>query len=539
MATGLNPEFALTNFPRDIAHIFLVTNEYSPQVPKFLPQMGVDLLTTMGDAFFRKGKYLDYINEGGGMQFLTHQGRITTKVGGKLGQLQEILGYIGETSEIWTRLALRERSIKRGRPPHHATWEARNYLDFSQGGSIAKAIDSGVPYLNAGIQGTRGIFRAFADRPAQTTYKVAQIGALSTGLYLANYYGNPEALKATSQRDQVNNFCIPIGLDFKDKDGNKRHLIIKIAKDQGQRFFCTLFDGLMKKALGHPVDGSQVYMSLADAFPIIPTQNIPPTMDALLGYALNKDFWTKEDIWRGPATGEMSPERRKEYNKYTHPLLIEIGKYTGASPERLNYALQQYFTYGNIYTSITGEGIRALMGKLPEEHRDRTKEQILLSLPFIRRVAETTDPYEPYRKDIQQEKEKKAMYRYHQTEQFDMMLDTYYRKLEETGMRDDAMKGEILAHIKVQPQVEQKRLYDRFHSFPRLFHLPDRRWWLQLMSSDPELRAHFFYVRWKDLGNEEKKKLQGGLSRVPGVFTPRFKQQLLSIMNKSNLKWAK
>jgi len=539
MATGLNPEFALTNFPRDIAHIFLVTNEYSPQVPKFLPQMGMDLLATMGDAFFRKGKYLDYINEGGGMQFLTHQGRITTKVGGKLGQLQEILGYVGETSEIWTRLALRERSIKKGRPPHHATWEARNYLDFSQGGSIAKAIDSGVPYLNAGIQGTRGIFRAFADRPAQTTYKVAQIGALSTGLYLANYYGNPEALKSISQRDQANNFCIPIGLDFKDKSGNKRHLFIKLAKDQGQRFFCTLFDGLMKKALGHPVDGSQVYMSLADAFPIIPTQNIPPTMDALLGYALNKDFWTREDIWRGPATGEMSPERRNEYNKYTHPALIEIGKYTGASPERLNYALQQYFTYGNIYTSITGEGIRALMGKLPEEHRDKTKEQILLSLPFIRRVAEATDPYEPYRKDIQQEKEKKAMYRYHQTEQFDMMLDTYYRKLEETGMRDDTMKGEILKHIKAQPQVEQSRLYDRFHSFPKLFHLPDRRWWLQLMSSDPELRAHFFYVRWKDLNNEEKKKLQGGLNRVPGVFTQRFKQQLLSIMRKENLKWAK
>jgi len=295
----------------------------------------------------------------------------------------------------------------------------------------------------------------------------------------------------------------------------------------------------MKKALGHPVDGQQIYMSLADALPIIPTQNIPPTVDALLGYTLNKDFWTREDIWRGPATGEMSPERRKEYNKYTHPALIEVGKITGWSPERLNYVLQQYFTYGNIYTSITGEGIRALMGKLPEEYRDRTKEQILLNLPFIRRVAEATDPYEPYRKGIQREKEKKAMYRYHQTEQFDIMLDTYYRKLEETGIKDDVMKRQILEHIKTQPQAEQKRLHERFYSFPKLFHLPDRRWWLQLMSSDPELRAHFFYVRWKDLNNEEKKKLQEGLNRVPGVFTPRFKQQLIGIMKKNGLKWAR
>ncbi len=152
MATGLNPEFALTNFPRDIAHIWLVTNEYSPFLPKATAQMGADLMATVGDAFMRKGSYIDYINEGGGMQFLTHQGKITSKVGGKLGQLQDVLGYLGETSEIWTRLALRRRALKRGASPHEATWQARNYLDFNQGGPLIKAIDTGVPYLNAGIQ---------------------------------------------------------------------------------------------------------------------------------------------------------------------------------------------------------------------------------------------------------------------------------------------------------------------------------------------------------------------------------------------------
>lgn len=537
MATGLNPEFALTNFPRDIAHIWLVTNEYSPFLPKAMAQMGVDLMATVGDAFMRKGSYIDYLNEGGGMQFLTHQGRVTSKVGGKLGQLQDVLGYLGETSEIWTRIALRQRALKRGASPHEATWQARNYLDFNQGGPVIKAIDTGVPYLNAGIQGTRGVFRAFGERPAQTTWKVAQIGTLSTGLYLANKYSNPECWNSVSERDKEANFIITTPLKFKDKSGNEKHLFFKVAKDQGQRFFCTLFDGLMAKSLGDPVDGHQIWMGLQDAFPIMPTQSLPPTFDALLGYTLNKDFWSNEDIWRGPETEKF---KRMEYVPgFTHPALIEAGKHTGLSPTRLGYALQQYFTHGNIYTSVVGEGTRVIMGKIPEQYQDRVQEEILLGMPFIRRVAEATNPYEPYEKGVQQILDKTGMERYHQARELDVLLDGYYRKLEETGSRDDTLKKQILEFIKAQPAPEQGRLYDRFYKFGKLFHLPDKRWWLNVISANPEARAYIFYARWKDVDDEEKKRLQQGLSKVPGVFTPRFKSQLLQMMRKGNLKWVK
>ena len=542
MATGLNPEFALTNFPRDIAHIWLTTNEYSPHLPKAAVQMGADLMATIGDAFLRKGRHIDYIAEGGGLDYLTTQGRMRGKwkkgeIGEKIDTLQDFASYAGETSEIWTRLALRERALKRGASPHEATWVARNYLDFGQGGSWAKMFDTGIPYLNAGIQGTRGVFRAFGERPAQTTYKVAQIGTLSTGLYLANYYGNPEAWAAISERDKEANFIIPLGLDFRDKSGNKKHMFIKIAKDQGQRFFCTMFDGLMAKYLGHPVDGQQIWMGLKDAFPIMPTQSLPPTLDAIMGYTLNKDFWSNEEIWKGPATEKF---KRMEYIPgFTHPALIEAGKYTGLSPTRLGYMLQQYFTSGNIFSSLTGEGIRAIMGKIPEHYKDRTKEEILLSMPFIRRVAEATNPYEPYEKEVQFTLDKAEMMRYHQSRELDVLLDGYYRKLEETGSRDDTLKNQILGYIKAQPAPEQGRLYDRFYKFGKLFHLPDKRWWLNVISANPEARAYIFFARWKDVDDIEKKKLQQGLSKVPGVFTDRFKSQLLQMMKKVNLRWVK
>ena len=539
MATGLNPEFALTNFPRDIAHIWLTTNEYSPYIPKAGIQMGADLMATVGDAFLRKGSYFDYINEGGGMQFLTHQGKITSKVGGKLGQLQDVLGYLGETSEIWTRIALRRRALKRGASPHEATWQARNYLDFNQGGPVIKAIDTGVPYLNAGIQGTRGIFRAFAERPAQTTFKVAQIGTLSTGLYLANKYSNPECWNSISERDKEANFIITTPLKYKDKSGNDKHLFFKVAKDQGQRFFCTLFDGMMAKYLGDPVDGHQIWMGLQDALPIMPTQNMPPTFDALLGYVLNKDFWTKEDIWRGVETKTPKYKRNEYVPGFTHPALIEAGKYTGLSPTRLGYMLQQYFTSGNIYTSLTGEGIRAIMGQLPEHYKDRTQEEILLGMPFIRRVAEATNPYEPYEKKTQETLDREAMRRYHQVKELDVLFDGYYRKLEETGSRDDTLKNQILEYIKAQPAPDQGRLYDRFYKFGKLFHLSDKRWWLNVISANPEARAYIFYDRWKDVDDVEKKKLQQGLNKVPGVATDRFKSQLLQMMRKNNLEWVR
>ncbi|GAH78424.1 unnamed protein product, partial [marine sediment metagenome] len=42
MATGINPEFALTNLPRDIAHAWITTREYSPHLPIAAGQMAKD-----------------------------------------------------------------------------------------------------------------------------------------------------------------------------------------------------------------------------------------------------------------------------------------------------------------------------------------------------------------------------------------------------------------------------------------------------------------------------------------------------------------
>jgi len=126
MATGINWGFALANLPRDIMHAWFTARHweggkwrsvYSPIAPVFTAQMLRDQLAVFNDAVLRRGRYKDYINEGGGMEFLVHQGRILRRgrhLEGPIDKINDFFGYFGETSEIMTRLAIRERMLRKG-----------------------------------------------------------------------------------------------------------------------------------------------------------------------------------------------------------------------------------------------------------------------------------------------------------------------------------------------------------------------------------------------------------------------------------------
>lgn len=522
MATGLNPEFALTNLPRDIAHAWITTYEYSSHIPIAASQMAKDYVKVLPDTIMRAGRWKDYINEGGGMEFLTHMGR--TKIRGQepMKGLQRVLGYIGETSEIWTRLALRERALNNGKPPHEATWIARTYLDFSQGGSFIKAADSGVPYLNAGVQGTRGIVRAAREKPRVFIYKTAEIATLATGIYLANRYRNPECWESVSPHDKVNSFIITTPLTYTDEEGNTRHLYFKVAKDQGQKLICTIFENLMAKSLGEEIDVDQVTAAAQELITLAPQDLLPPTMDAMLGYYANKDFWRNEEIWKGP---EVIPSQ--EYRAYTHPAFVRLGELTGMSPERAQYALEQYFTYGNIYTSMVGGGLREIMDKLPEDVKEQATADMLRQAPFLRRVLKATDPYTQYAKDVEEAKLEDATRRYIQTRTLDSMSELYYAK--KTDER------EIKMFIAEQPWQDRERLMQRHRRFGRLYQIPDKRWWLNLVDMpSPEAAATVFWTRWQQGDATEKKRLDKNLRQVPGLVSDRFMLRLNQLKRKGN-----
>ena len=483
--------------------------------------------------FLRKGRYKDYVKQGGGMEFLTHQGiggltRTKSKyfpklepVFEKFDSLKRTLGYLGESSELWTRLALRERALKRGLDPIEATWEARNYLDFAQGGSFSKFLDIGLPYFNAGIQGTRGIFRAARREPRLFTSKVAQIGAMATGLYLANRAVNKEAWDQISEHDKRNNwiFTLPLWIPakfrtFEGKKGRRRHLYIRIAKDQGQRFFATTAEALMEKYLDGTAPTDQVIESLWDAMPAVPTSAVPPTGQAILGYAMNKDFWRNDDIWKGR---EVDPNL--EFTPYTHDFFVQLGEKTEGksyevSPARMQRSLEAMLTSGNIYTYMVGSGFKAIMNELPEEQQDKVMAQILTEQPFLRKSLRATNPYKDT-KAIKEGRIEAASVAVKQERKLDELADQHIR-----GKID---RKAVFDFIHTQPRYDQEKLRNNFKEAIRMKDVEDWSWWRQLRGvNPPEARANIFFVEWEKSSPEDKKKLEKNMRVVPRFSSKRF-----------------
>jgi hypothetical protein len=394
-----------------------------------------------------------------------------------------------------------------------------------------KALDTGLPYLNAGVQGTRGIFRALADRPYQTLWKFGQLGALASGLYVANRYFNKECWDQIPDRDKVNNFCITTPFSFKDKNQNERFLYFKIAKDQGQRVACTIFENMMAKALGEEVNADQITQSIQEFLPIIPSQNIPPSIDAMMGYYANKDFWTNKDIWRGD---KITP--REEYTAYTHPALVKAGQVTALSPERLGYSLSQVFTRGNVYTSIVGAGFSLAMKDLPEKDKRKTVIETVTRLPLIKRVFKATPAYsEAELKKLEKVKTEESTRRYKQKRELTEISNRYYTKLKDEKIKDRSILTEVKVFIRKQPAEDRKRLISWFKNYGIVYDIPDRSWWLNLAEMPPEARAAVYWTKYLETEEGERKALSRLAKRIPGLWSDRFNKRLRILIN----KWKK
>lgn len=519
MATGMNPEFALTNMPRDVVHAWLTTHEFSPHLPVFLAQMAKDYAVTAKDAIHRTGAYADAIHEGLGMDFLTHQGRVGHPLTGVWADIQKVMGWAGETSEIWTRLAVRNRALTNGKPSYEATWTARNYLDFSQGGWAIKGIDTAVPYLSASIQATRTLARSAKEAPAELTWKIAQLMTVSTGLFLANRLINEDAWKAIPSREKVNNFIITTPFSYMDEEGNQRWLYFKIAKDQSQRVFATLAESLMGRTLGDPVDADQVSQAVQDFLPLMPTEVMPPALSAIMGYYANKDFWRNEDIWKGPDV-----RASEEFTPRTHPVLREIGQISGLSPERLKYALTQYFTYGNIFTSAVSGPTSLLMKALGEPQRAQTTQEMLQEIPGLRRLMNSTKPLEPYRAQIEEAKIEDQTAHFVAQRKLDALSDATY-KAKKAGGDTKPPEEAVREYIKQQPPGWQEGFVLRHVYHGLVYNIPDRAFWLSLQGLSPEARANVYWLRWKTASKAEQSALQKRLASIPGLASDRFALQ--------------
>ncbi len=555
-ATGINWGFALANLPRDVLHTWFAAREfkdgkwtsvYSPHMPVFGLQIGRDLATILTDAALRKGRYEKYIEEGGGMEFLVHQGRLLQRgrhVEGSIDAIYNFLGYFGETSEIMTRLAIRDRVIrnrakeqgltfeeanKNPKITQEATFAARDYMDFGQGGGITKAADNAFPYLNAAVVGTRGLFRSFkpgSGTALSSTYKLAQFGALVAGLYIAKNKMHPKSSQALKGNiDEQNNLCLTLGDDFgfEDEHGQMRYPYIKIPIDPGQKFFKTFFEGSVDKWLGNEVDVNRIVDSLKEQSPVGVTE-LPPTISGTLGYVTNKDFWMNEDIWRKSDKPFSWPESKEEYIPGQTPqTFIDFGEATGMSPERTKYMIEELTTSGTLWSYLLGQGYDASFGDLPKNKKEQHLAMVLSKIPIIKRFFSVTNPYSQYGEKIDEAKEASDIQRWIQNRGLDMRVEGYL-------YQDNVSRKEVIDYMReFKDKDTYDRLKDRFTFQEKIKGLPNRTFWLRLKGLTTEARAKVYVDRLNSASDEERKELYeelGTVIKAGGVMSPGFREEV-------------
>ena len=526
-ATGYNPSFAARNMPRDISHNWMVTQEYSLNPVKAAKQFAEDYKAVWHDAVHQTGAWVDFVNEGGGMEWLVAQGRIRNKYSGQLEGVQKYAGWVGQFSEIATRLAVRHRALLNGRTSAEATYIARTALDFGQGGSLVKTLDIGLPYLNAGVQATRTLFRAFTEAPGQTAvklpvwagtvvaHKMATIGLISAGLYIANNYWNKEAYDQVPAEVQENSWVVTTPLSYIDKNGDKRFIYFSIAKEQTQRLVATLFEGIAAKMMGHDYNWDKVKLAAEDLSIYIPWEKMPPTMAAFIGYATNKDFWRNRDIWRGP-----NVDPKEEFTPYTHPLAVKFGQATGLSPARMTYFFEQYIASSNLFSGLVGAGLRKIMETVPERDREKSMAELITGIPGLNTLVKSTDPMAQFRKPIADYQAASTTKSYKQRRDFDTLLEAYYAK----PTREKLEK--LIAFKNSQPEEDHDKLNRHYKEYGAYRTIPNSRFWMELKHASPEARANGFLYRFKTATPDEQRKLWNQAKELPGIVTERFVDEL-------------
>jgi hypothetical protein len=511
MATTLNPEFAITNIPRDLAHIWLTTEEYSSFAPVAAFQMSRDMVGAIKN--FKEMSQI-YIDNGGGMELLAHQGKLGLKgdsaISKGISALETTMGKAGQFSEMVTRLALMRRAMKNKNTPFQATQIARGYLDFSRGGSVVKALNSVIPFFNASVQGTRGIFRAAKKNPKVFGVKAFEIGAMAFGLTMANIHLWGDDYEDVPDFDKKNNWIVMTNSTFIDSNGEERRHYVKIPKDQGQRTFAMIFENMARKTLGLPVDHLSITEEVSEVLPIIPGELLPPAMEMVLGYSVNKDFWTKEDIWRGP---DVLPQ--EEYNKYTPTPYVKFGEATGLSPVRTKYMVEQLFTRGNIWTSLAGYGSKQVFDEMTPEERAKQSEEMLEKYPGVRRLLKSTRPDLRREKEIKAEKVRLDTERIVNNRKFDALAERFFNK--QTDRRE---VNEFIRRQETLP--EKKRLQRRFRKLSKLQGVTNRRFWFQLLDLPPEQRAVNYWNEWVQKDEASRRELNIQSHKVPGFRSKRF-----------------
>lgn len=404
-ATGGNPLFIVGNTAVDFTNILFLSDVYSNNKAKGAINLAYDAIkffsTKIASDITGRGKfkkiYEEYMQFGGAMSYMSKDGLIAlnnlkpmTKWKKKgLGWLKgygNVMSYLGETSEIAFRVSVYEKSkanqikeyIKEnGVEPkgealdiikEEAVREARETIDFSQGGTAIKQADKIFPYLNAATQGFRKALDYATQNPGKFASSMVQLMAFSGSLVSLSMYmlmssiddddDLEEILNSVSEYEKANYHIVFTGK--KDEKGEWEYYRFK--KLPTTSIFVNIAEHVVMdkilKSRGYNSKYNKDYLTkgFENVLPFVPTgKNIlsrNPALSALVTYHTNKDLFYDKEVFSAPRGKDIHPTAEGMYDDRVDEIYKIIAPSLGLSPARSKAFMEKILTSENTNATI-------------------------------------------------------------------------------------------------------------------------------------------------------------------------------------------
>lgn len=547
-ATGGNPLFIVGNTAVDFTNILFLSDVYSnnkfkgafnlaKDAVKFFTQKTLSDLTGKGKF---KETYREYMEYGGAMSYMSTDGlkalqNLTPTSKWKKAGLSWVKGYgnamsyLGETSEIAFRMSVYEKSkenlIKEykkenGTEPkgealdiikEKAVREARETIDFSQGGTVIKQADKAFPYLNAATQGFRKALDYAAANPVKFGSSMVQLMAFSGALVSLSMYALmsamdddddlEEILNSISDYEKANYHIIFTG--EKDEKGEWKY--VRIKKLPTTSVFVNMaehivMDRILKnKGYESMYNKDYLYKGIENIAPFVPTgKNIltrNPLFSALVTYHTNYDLFYDKEVFSAPRGKDIHPTAEGLYDDRVDEIYKAIAPALGLSPIRSKAFVEKILTsestnptIGLIYAgfdayakedkTLTGELANVInrLGESAGKKVSRTTNKNLISFNKLaeentQKMIIETDIWKSEQKVYKEIRKKVEDGGYFSQDEFNQMLlenfeprdfKKYYKKYT-TYLKNVNLDRKILDVIyEDTPEVQALMLYNRF-----------------------------------------------------------------------------
>jgi hypothetical protein len=381
-ATGMNPAFAAANVAKDMVTA-AINSKHPFRSSVFNPEV---LKKAVSAALYHGGKnYAELVREGAGgtsydiarsspkqnVQSIRAGKNIGTKILYNVTHPAELFraaeNTIGRSEEFTRALQYygnKDAAIKKGMSEADAkiygAMAARaNSIDFLNKGDYGAVLNSGFPYLNAGVQGSRTLLRNIKTRPFQTIAKIALLGILPTLTVTAWNLADPkrkEAYDDIADYEKEGNMIIIPPNPVKDPATGKWNAI-KIPVSQEIANINNIARNALE-ALNGDKDFDVVQFlgnmigtttSLNAQSPRqLANQVIPQALKPIVEGLTNQNLFTGNQI---VPDSQMNLPASDQYGNYTSGTAKVIGSITGLSPRVID---------NTIRTSTGGAGQNAV-----------------------------------------------------------------------------------------------------------------------------------------------------------------------------------